>query len=180
MDSSAPDLSSLVYCSVANESLNRAEFQRMLARARPKNAKLGITGALMTDAPLIVQYLEGPRAAVEALWAQISADTRHGCVVKLRQENGLQGRTFGEWDMYQADRAELRGIVREAEAAYEQAQAHPWLGAVRALSFMLDQGVVPGRLSRPAPQPTNGAGQAPAAGAGGHRQSPPQPQPHPN
>jgi hypothetical protein len=44
------------------------------------NPAAGITGALLFSNELYLQYLEGPQAALEALWERLARDSRHQIV----------------------------------------------------------------------------------------------------
>lgn len=70
----------------------------ILKQARSNNADLGITGALMLYDDWFAQVLEGPQAAVEALYARIKADTRHDGV-RLNEAGLAPQRLFGKWAM---------------------------------------------------------------------------------
>ncbi len=70
----------------------------ILKGARAKNAGLGITGALMLYDDWFAQVLEGPQAAVEALFARIKADPRHDNV-RLGEAEPVSRRLFDKWAM---------------------------------------------------------------------------------
>jgi Sensors of blue-light using FAD len=70
----------------------------ILRQARTNNAARGITGALMLYDDWFAQVLEGPQTAVEALFARITADTRHD-TVRLSQAGQVPARLFGKWAM---------------------------------------------------------------------------------
>ncbi len=77
---------------------DQAGLAAILKQARSANAELGITGALMLYDDWFAQVLEGPQAAVEALYARIKADTRHDGV-RLNEAGPAQKRLFGKWAM---------------------------------------------------------------------------------
>ena len=54
-----------------------AEEQTILAAAAARNARLGVTGALLSTGTYFAQLLEGEQDAVEALMSSIDADARH-------------------------------------------------------------------------------------------------------
>ena len=70
----------------------------ILKQARAGNAERGITGALMLYDDWFAQVLEGPQAAVEALFARIKLDTRHD-TIRLYEAVGVPQRLFGKWAM---------------------------------------------------------------------------------
>ena len=75
-----------------------AELAHILRSARANNAALGITGALMFYENWFAQVLEGPQAAVRALYETIKADPRHNGV-ELLHEGGAAHRAFERWAM---------------------------------------------------------------------------------
>ena len=77
---------------------DEAALAVILKQARTTNADQGITGALMLYDDWFAQVLEGPQAAVEALYAKIKADTRHDGV-RLNEAGVAPARLFGKWAM---------------------------------------------------------------------------------
>lgn len=93
------DLVHCIYCSAAvNPVLTRADLADLLAKARTKNASLGVTGMLLFHDGVFFQVLEGDRPTVEALYATIEADARHRRVTRLIIEP-IEERAFAEWTM---------------------------------------------------------------------------------
>lgn len=96
----------LIYYSAATSGMDPQQLDALLERSRAKNARLGITGALFFCEGSFMQVLEGPTAAVEALYATIAADERHaGHIVVL--DEPVAERLFQAWAM--ADRRLVRG-----------------------------------------------------------------------
>ena len=93
------------------EGAAEAELERILAAARPGNAALGVTGALLFSEDCFAQALEGPPDAVEAVFEAIQCDPRHTAVVVL-EAAPVPSREFGAWSMAYA------GRCREAEARF--------------------------------------------------------------
>ncbi|MCD9006074.1 BLUF domain-containing protein [Luteimonas sp. XNQY3] len=58
------------------------DMVRLLLQSRTFNARHGIGGMLLLRDGLFMQLLEGPAAAVDALYARIASDPRH-CEVRL-------------------------------------------------------------------------------------------------
>ena len=75
-----------------------AELDRILAVSQRNNAAAGVTGALIFNAGLFGQVLEGPEEAVETTYKRIAADPRHGEVTILGRKPVTQ-RAFGDWSM---------------------------------------------------------------------------------
>lgn len=88
----------LIYVSKTTPSTDLSDLSGLLKKARSKNEELGITGLLCHDREYFVQWLEGPRAAVNELYNTILRDYRHGEVTILEYSEVHQ-RNFGEWAM---------------------------------------------------------------------------------
>lgn len=73
-------------------------LEEIAAGARSKNARLQVTGCLLHYDHSILQYLEGPEAAVRALFASIEADPRHRQVTKML-DHPVASRRFASWSM---------------------------------------------------------------------------------
>jgi hypothetical protein len=83
----------------------------MLASSRARNRREGITGLLVHDQGQYFQWLEGPPAALERLWASIQNDRRHA-EIELLGEPRLPMRLFADWEM--------RLAVRSADAEADE------------------------------------------------------------
>ncbi len=70
----------------------------ILLTARANNARDDITGCLICRADLYLQLLEGPPAAIDALYAQIRRDDRHLEVRELLRR-AASTRMFPGWAM---------------------------------------------------------------------------------
>lgn len=68
----------------------------LVARARRRNAALGITGILYSDDAYFSQLLEGPRDSVEAVFASIRRDSRHRDIV-VTEQGPQPARAFDGW-----------------------------------------------------------------------------------
>ncbi len=77
------------------------------------NRSVGVTGTLIYSAGRFSQYLEGPQEKVEALFASIRADPRHGDVMPV-QAVSRQRRLFPRWSLaYAGDASFIRNeLVR--------------------------------------------------------------------
>jgi hypothetical protein len=73
-------------------------LSHILFKARHNNARDDITGALICRADLYLQLIEGPKAAIDALYVKIRADDRH-IEVKKRLQRVVSERMFGAWAM---------------------------------------------------------------------------------
>lgn len=96
-----PGLYRIVYDSVVRLPFG-ADGERgiedILAVARARNARLGITGALYYDGAYFLQVLEGMQAALADVFASILADNRHGDV-RIVERGPVSQRSFAGWDM---------------------------------------------------------------------------------
>ena len=73
-----------------------AEVANIVAGSLSRNARLGVTGALISTGSCFAQVLEGDKAAVEELMASINADPRH-MRVKILRAVEEEGRRFADW-----------------------------------------------------------------------------------
>jgi hypothetical protein len=101
----------LIYASAATQSISKEEILDILKTAKGKNEGRGITGMLLFSEKSFFQVLEGPKAAVEGLFENISRDSRHTHVIKVFEGN-VAKRYFQDWSMGLAflDRQHLENI----------------------------------------------------------------------
>lgn len=88
----------IIYISTARATLSNAELDGLLLTARRNNAAVGVTGMLVVGGRRFLQALEGPDAAVDAIFARISQDPRHYAVVTLSKKS-IDRPSFGNWAM---------------------------------------------------------------------------------
>lgn len=77
---------------------DEAMLNSILVKARRNNTRDGITGALVCRHDLFLQLLEGPRDAVESIFAQILVDDRHADVTQHFAGVSAE-RMFPDWAM---------------------------------------------------------------------------------
>jgi Sensors of blue-light using FAD len=130
----------IMYSSVMPLALDETELNQLLVQSAANNQRDGITGVLMVDRTLYIQYFEGPEAAVKALWSRISADKRHHLIVQLYEENGMLKRLFGQWAMLRgkASRAEMLSLIRNADVQSDTVPRPAWSLAIAPLVILLD------------------------------------------
>lgn len=75
-----------------------AILSHILFQARRNNMRDDITGALICRGDLYLQLIEGPEAAVAALYAKITRDDRHVEVTELLRHT-ITERLFPDWAM---------------------------------------------------------------------------------
>jgi Sensors of blue-light using FAD len=115
----------LVYVSAAVTWFSEASLRALLADARPRNERAGITGILLYKDGNFMQLLEGDEAAVRALYAGISADPRHCGLVTLESGHSAQ-RRFATWSMAFVD---LNAADGKMPAGYSDYLATPLTSA---------------------------------------------------
>ncbi len=98
----ASDLYRLVYHSrnliSGNPIQIAAEIAKILEASRRNNSRVAVTGALIFNAGMFAQVLEGARKDIEATFERIQRDERHADVEVLAFEEG-QSRGFPSWSM---------------------------------------------------------------------------------
>ncbi len=92
------DLVSLVYFSHAKRAYDDEALLALLRLCRDNNAKAGITGVLLYHDGNFVQALEGPRQAVENLFARIHHDPAHEGIIATAI-TPIGHRQFADWNM---------------------------------------------------------------------------------
>lgn len=80
------------------EETRRRALWSILDVARPRNAALGITGALFCSDRAFLQVLEGPWDRIERLMGSIGADPRHDNLIWVDRQLGVT-RAFECWAM---------------------------------------------------------------------------------
>lgn len=101
----------LVYNSVAfPEERPEADLATMLAAARARNARLGITGILLHHNGEYVQLLEGEQSVVQEMYyGHIAHDKRHRGA-RVSWEYPIGTRSFTAWTMGLAQARDLPGL----------------------------------------------------------------------
>ena len=88
----------IIYSSEASTPMQTDDLEELLGHARRSNATKGITGALVYAEGMFLQILEGDKAEVQDLMAEIRRDVRHETVIVLR-EGEIPVAIFGSWKM---------------------------------------------------------------------------------
>lgn len=97
------DLIRLVYISRSTQMEHGIEHiqvvnQQILLEARAFNKENNITGILCFGNGCYFQLIEGPKSAVEMLYAKIEKDPRHKDI-KLMFKEPIAARSFADWRM---------------------------------------------------------------------------------
>lgn len=91
-----------------------ARVEQIVTDARPRNARLGVTGTLLFTGTRFAQTIEGDEAVVDALMARIGDDKRH-CVRAIIERHPINQRRFSTWSMaYSGDSAFVSQRVARA------------------------------------------------------------------
>ena len=93
-----PELSALLYRSSALIPERSADERLILDAALSRNARLDVTGYLHREVDLFFQWLEGPPASVDAIFASIERDPRHEGIQVLFH-GSVPHRRFQGWAM---------------------------------------------------------------------------------
>ena len=101
----------ILYCSHASESMTGDELLKIVETSQRNNPRRGITGLLVYGGGMFLQWLEGPRPAVETLMATLSTDPRHETIVRLQVLDGLKERLYPSWVMQSVAPKEIREIM---------------------------------------------------------------------
>ena len=88
----------LVYVSTARYDLSDEDVRAIVERAAEKNLHADVTGLLTFNGANFMQALEGDDSRVDAIYAAIKGDPRHGGVVTLLDEP-CEERLFPDWQM---------------------------------------------------------------------------------
>jgi hypothetical protein len=88
----------LVYVSSATRLLSHAELLKLLHTSRSNNQRDQITGVLLYDDGNFLQAVEGPDAAIRALYARLEQDERHHNL-RVVIEEPTEERQFAQWSM---------------------------------------------------------------------------------
>lgn len=92
------DLHAIVYVSSAVHVPSAAELERLLRRARERNAESEVTGLLLHHDGSFMQYIEGPRDALTVIFDIILKDPLHHRIIELMNEP-VAAREFAGWSM---------------------------------------------------------------------------------
>lgn len=133
----------LVYVSSAVQGLTDADLEALLAKARERNQRLGITGVLLYDEGDFFQYLEGSAEALDEAYAHIVQSPQHRSILLLVR-GPIAARNFGSWSMgfVKVPKSELLQLAhaqwRSALAAAVAAPAAPAASTTRSASAQPD------------------------------------------
>lgn len=97
-----PQLLRVVYFSFQNSNMDRdvmaSDIDEILMKSQENNALVDVTGALIFNAGVFGQVLEGPIDAVEETFERIQMDDRHDSITIL-ESCRIERRSFSGWSM---------------------------------------------------------------------------------
>ena len=143
-----PYVYQLAYCSLLKVAMSEQALEALVSKAQESNLALGITGMLMMDEGVVVQWIEGDKAQVRALWSKLQRDPRHYCIVELLHRNYQESRLYPDWSMHRASRQEMLQIVHQARDQGNYGVPNPWAPAIEKLCELIDTDPMP---SQPVP-----------------------------
>ena len=128
----------MLYSSVLKQSMSPSEIDVLVKNAQRSNQEAGITGMLMMDAGIVVQWLEGDKSVVRELWAKLQRDPRHECMVELMHREYQEKRLYPNWSMHLTTRQNMLAIVHQAREQHNYGIPNPWAPAIDKLCELLD------------------------------------------
>jgi hypothetical protein len=131
------DIDQILYCSLLGEPMDEAAIAALVHNAANLNRMDHITGMLMHADGVFVQLIEGPRYAVNHLWARLLNDKRHRCVVQLFHRREVEMRACSGWNMRYVQQEDLRALIHEAKEEVTAGRKSPWAPAIERMDFLL-------------------------------------------
>ncbi len=113
----------LTYQSRAVSRPSESDLGQLVAQARERNRRLGVTGMLLYENGRFLQTLEGPPAGLSAVWASIRRDERHRDIEVLT-EHMVSSRLFSDWDLLLYSREQGSRRATRASDLAPHALAH--------------------------------------------------------
>lgn len=114
------DLYRLVYTSFRSAECDDMAIQDILTSCKKNNPKREVTGLLLHSDNRFLQYMEGNKAEVEALYTLIQSDPRHSNI-QQRNFEPITDRVFPSWEMGYKD-VSSKELVLYAELSSEDKQ----------------------------------------------------------
>lgn len=92
-------MTGVIYLSEEMEPFSVRGLRDLAAHSSEKNAKVGLTGYLFYQRGRFIQYLEGPREALEQVFGRIEKDKRHE-MINVVSLGDFAERRFPDWGMH--------------------------------------------------------------------------------
>jgi len=131
------EIDQILYCSIAKQPMDEHALHALAESVAPINRMDRITGLLMHSDNVFVQLIEGPRQAVQHLWARLLRDPRHFGIVQLYHYRELETRTCNHWDMKLVSFRMLQSIVHQAHEEVREGRQTAWAQAIERMDFLL-------------------------------------------
>jgi len=128
---------SLLYVSVSTLSKDMAfsVVERIVTQANIKNARLGITGALIFTGTEFAQVLEGKEDQVNALMREICVDSRHRRITVVKRRP-ITVRRFAAWSLaYSGGATYIRRPIQQLL----QPLANEQVGEIDRIDALMDE-----------------------------------------
>ncbi len=129
------DICNVLYCSHATALMNDAELARIVKSSAANNPARKVTGLLVYGGGMFLQWLEGPREAVESLMTTLANDPRHETIVRLQELDGLKERLYPKWAMQDVAPAEIREILVDC---HSRARSPQHAKVIKLMAELLD------------------------------------------
>lgn len=99
-----------MYFSTARPVVDRAEVDKIVAKAAEKNRRLGVTGALAYNGRNFCQLLEGDEDVVLGLMRTIQDDPRHAGF-KVLDHKEITKAHFPDWSLKLVDELDFSLVI---------------------------------------------------------------------
>jgi len=107
------NLHTITYTSSAVGVPSAEQIDHLLRKARSRNEQESVTGVLLYADGTFLQYLEGPLAGLEAVYAAILRDPLHHHIFEMIREP-IERREFHEWAMGYRGTGQVAGTTDDA------------------------------------------------------------------
>lgn len=114
IDDELPLLFNVVYCSRAASDVVADTVDQIIVASQRNNGRAGITGVLVFGEGIFFQWLEGPRANINALMDRLRNDRRHEQIILLSEVEESSERVFAQWDMELVEADDIRVVLLDA------------------------------------------------------------------
>jgi Sensors of blue-light using FAD len=131
-------MSPLIHCIYASAARDYTDLalRDLLDQARFRNTQVGVSGMLLYTAGSFFQILEGAPEVVDATFARIAKDPRHGKVTVINREP-IAHRSFEDWSMgYTSLSREDLGLIVGSNDFFEGSSCYLTLGSGRAKKLL--------------------------------------------
>jgi hypothetical protein len=133
------EIDQILYCSLMDEHMTESEIEPLAYTAANLNRMDHITGMLMYADGVFVQLIEGPRQAVNELWARLLRDKRHRGIVQLYYRREVEHRACEGWGMRYVQRQDLQALIHDAQAEVVAGRKSAWAPAIERMDFLLSE-----------------------------------------